>query len=74
MWKKGYDILNHSPFEGRGSKTVYPSMTTSKPTVWERALSQKNENPLPPKTSQENSRFSTPSRPIRSSGFKIVQP
>lgn len=68
---RGYDILSHSPFEGRNSKTVYPPATRSKPTVWERTLSQKNEV-TPPHSAQVNSRFSTPNRPIRSSGFKIV--
>ena len=70
---RGYDILTHSPFEGRNCKTVYPAFTKSKPTVWERTLSQKNESSLPPQSAQPiNSRFSTPNRPIRSSGFKIV--
>jgi hypothetical protein len=67
--ERGYDILSHSPFQGLGSKTVYPSLTKPKPTVWERTLSQKND---PPASANPNTRFSTPSRPIRSSGFKIV--
>ena len=68
--ERGYDILSHSPFQGRGSKVVYPSLTKPKPTIWERALSQKSEGP--PQSAPMNSRFSTPSRTIRSSGFKIV--
>jgi hypothetical protein len=64
---RGFDIINHSPYQGIGSKTLYPSKTSSKPGVWDRAMSQKTNPP-----SDIPSRFSTPNRPIRSSGFKIV--
>ena len=64
---RGFDILNHSPYQGIGAKTLYPSKTASKPSVWDRAMSQKSQPP-----SDLQSRFSTPNRPIRSSGFKIV--
>lgn len=65
---RGYDIVSHSPFRGLGAKTIYPSKTAAKPGIWDRAMSQKSQPP-----SDAVSRFSTPnSRPIRSSGFKIV--
>ncbi|OMJ67128.1 hypothetical protein SteCoe_35794 [Stentor coeruleus] len=67
--KRGYDIINHNPYEGMNAKTLYPSKTNPKPSVWERALSQKSDVPATPSMP---SRFSTPNRPIRSSGFKIV--
>jgi hypothetical protein len=67
--RRGYDIISHSPFEGRGAKTVYPAKTHSKPGLWEKAMNQKSE---PPPSADVPARFTTPNRPIRSSGFKIV--
>ena len=59
-------------FSRKRMQNCYTSMTKSKSSVWERALAEKNENHLQKKTSQSQSRFSTPNRPIRSSGFNIV--